>query len=251
MPKRYFIELSYNGKPFHGWQIQENAITVQEVLNKALMTILREDINVVGAGRTDTGVHASYFMAHFDLTAKINDIPLLINKLNKVLPREIAVHDIKNVKDDAHTRFNALSRTYEYHITTVKNPFLHDFAWYYKIPLNVDKMNRAAKILFDFEDFTSFSKTGTQVATNNCKILFAEWNKRDEILVFKIKADRFLRNMVRAIVGTLVEVGQEKISIEDFRKIVELRDRGKAGFSVPPQGLFLTDIEYPKSLFEV
>jgi tRNA pseudouridine38-40 synthase len=249
MPKRYFIELSYNGKPFHGWQIQDNAVTVQELINQALSTILREEINVVGAGRTDTGVHASHFMAHFDLSSMIDDIPLAINKLNKFLPKDIAIHDIKTVRNDANARFDALSRTYEYRIVTSKNPFLYNFAWFYKVPLNIDKMNKAAEALFNYEDFTSFSKTGTQVATNNCKIYFAEWIESLDLLIFKIKADRFLRNMVRAIVGTLIEVGLEKITIKDFCNIIEQKDRGKAGFSVPPQGLFLTDIEYPEDIF--
>ena len=246
---RYFIELSYNGKPFHGWQIQDNAITVQEVLNKALTTILRENINVVGAGRTDTGVHASFFMAHFELENQISDIPLAVNKLNKFLPKDIAVYNIRRVNNEAHTRFDAISRTYEYRITTNKNPFLTDFAWYFKVPLNVDKMNEAAKILFDFSDFTSFSKTGTQVATNNCKIYFAEWQISEYLLVFRIRADRFLRNMVRAIVGTLIDVGLGKIDKKGFKKLIEQKDRSQAGFSVPAHGLFLTEIEYPKSLF--
>jgi len=249
MNYRYFIELGYNGKPFHGWQIQDNALTVQEVLNDSLTTILREKINVVGAGRTDTGVHASYFMAHFDLGVAINDIELVINKLNKFLPREIVVYDMKRVKNDAHTRFNALSRTYEYRINSIKNPFLTDFAWYYKVPLNIGKMNEAAELLFEFEDFTSFSKTGTQVATNNCKVTSAKWFINNDLIIFKIRADRFLRNMVRAIVGTLIDVGLEKIKKEDFRRIIELKDRNHAGLSVPAHGLYLTDIEYPKDLF--
>lgn len=249
MAQRYFIELSYNGKPFHGWQIQNNAITVQETLNNGLMTIFREDINVVGAGRTDTGVHASYFVAHFDLSKAINDIPLVINKLNKILPKEIAIHSIKKVKKDAHSRFGALSRTYEYRITKNKDPFLTDFAWHYKIDLNVEKMNQAAKTLFDYIDFTSFSKSGTQVTTNDCKIMFAEWEINSGLLVFTVKADRFLRNMVRAIVGTLVDVGQNKIDIDGFKQIIEQKNRSSAGFSVPAHGLFLTHIEYSNDLF--
>lgn len=246
---RYFIELAYNGTPFHGWQIQPNAITVQELINNALITIFREEINVVGAGRTDTGVHASYYVAHMDLNKKINDIPLAINKLNKLLPKEIAIFQIVAVNQEVHARFDAISRSYEYHINPIKNPFLIDFAWHFKMSLDIDLMNQAAKLLLNFSDFTSFSKTGTQVATNNCKVTKAEWKLEKGILKFYISADRFLRNMVRAIVGTLVDVGLGKLSIDDFIKIVESKNRSKAGFSVPPQGLYLTQIEYPKQIF--
>lgn len=249
MAIRYFIELAYKGTPFHGWQIQPNAITVQELLNKALITIFREEINVVGAGRTDTGVHASYFIAHMDLEKPINDIPLAINKLNKILPKEIAIFKIEKVRPEAHARFDATSRSYEYHINPTKNPFLIDFAWHFKMPLDIDLMNKAAKLLLNFTDFTSFSKTGTQVATNNCLITKAEWKLEQGILKFYISADRFLRNMVRAIVGTLVDIGLGKLTIDNFIKIVESKNRSKAGFSVPPQGLYLTQIEYPKEIF--
>jgi tRNA pseudouridine38-40 synthase len=244
MAYRYFIQLSYCGKAYHGWQIQPNALSVQEVLNDKLSLILREPINVVGAGRTDTGVHAEYFISHFDISYLISNINLILNGLNKMLPGDIAVQDIFQVDNEANARFSALSRTYEYRIIQQKNPFLKDYAWYYKIPLNICKMNLAAKILSEYKDFTSFSKVGTQVATNNCKIFFAEWIEMDKLLVFRIKADRFLRNMVRAIVGTLIEIGTEKIDLISFRKIIESRDRCGAGFSVPAQGLFLTGIEY-------
>lgn len=247
---RYFIELAYNGKPFHGWQIQNNAITVQEVLNNALSTILRRSINVVGAGRTDTGVHASFFVAHFEIDYAINNIKLIINKLNKFLPKEIAIYKIKKVQADAHSRFNAISRSYQYKIHSVKNPFLQDFSWYYKIPLNIDDMNAAAQILFEYTDFTSFSKTGTQVATNNCKIMFAKWESYANTYIFTITADRFLRNMVRAIVGSLIDVGIGKNSISGFREIIESKNRSNAGVSVPACGLFLTDIEYNSSIYE-
>jgi tRNA pseudouridine38-40 synthase len=245
MAYRYFIRLSYCGKAYHGWQIQPNAVSVQEVLNGKLSLILREPINVVGAGRTDTGVHAEYFMAHFDLSYLISDINLILNGLNKMLPFDIAIQEIFRVDNEANARFTALSRTYEYRIIQQKNPFLKDYAWYYKVPLNISKMNLAAKILLEYKDFTSFSKLGTQVATNDCKIFFAEWIEVGKTLVFKIKADRFLRNMVRAIVGTLIEIGTEKIDLAHFRAIIEKKDRCGAGFSVPAQGLFLTDIEYP------
>jgi tRNA pseudouridine38-40 synthase len=245
MSFRYFVKLSYNGKAYCGWQIQPNGITVQEVLNQKLSIILRETINLVGAGRTDTGVHAEFFMAHFDLSYSIADKDLIVNGLNKMLPYDIAIYEIFEVDKDFHARFSATARTYEYRIIQHKNPFLIDFAWYNRQALNIEKMNLAAEILFQYTDFTSFSKLGTQVATNNCKIMLAEWSFKGNILIFKIKADRFLRNMVRAIVGTLIEVGREKISIEEFRQIIEKKDRCSAGFSAPAQGLFLTHIEYP------
>jgi tRNA pseudouridine38-40 synthase len=245
MAFRYFIQLSYNGKAYHGWQIQDNAISVQEVLNNKLSSIFREPINVVGAGRTDTGVHAEYYIAHFDIIEPIVDKNLVLNGLNKMLPSDIAIHDIFQVDNQFNARFSALSRTYEYRITKTKNPFLTDFAWHYKVPLDIEKMNRAAKLLYEFTDFTSFSKLGTQVATNNCKIYLAEWIESSNMLIFRIKADRFLRNMVRAIVGTLVEVGRGKIDLDDFKNIIQKKDRCSAGFSVPAHGLFITNIEYP------
>ena len=246
MPKRYFIQLSYKGKAYHGWQIQENALSVQQVLNDKLTMLLRQPINLVGAGRTDTGVHAEFYMAHFDLEYPISDKDLILNGLNKMLPSDIAAYNIYLVNNELNARFSAVSRTYEYRIVRKKSPFLTDFAWLYKLPLDVEKMNRAAEILYEYSDFTSFSKLGTQVATNNCKIYTAKWVEFDHMLIFKIKADRFLRNMVRAIVGTLLEVGRRKIDISEFRKIIEHKDRCKAGFSVPPHGLFLTEIVYPK-----
>ncbi|MBN2757669.1 MAG: tRNA pseudouridine(38-40) synthase TruA [Bacteroidales bacterium] len=245
---RYFIQLSYNGTEYHGWQIQNNAKSVQQVLNEKLSIILQEEINVVGAGRTDTGVHAEFYMAHFEVIKRIEDFDLFLDKINKILQKDIAVQKIYNVDINANSRFDAVSRTYEYRITKVKNPFLINFAWYNRTNFDIDLMNKAAKILFDYTDFTSFSKTGTQVKTNNCKIYFAEWNKIGNMLIFKIKADRFLRNMVRAIVGTLIEVGLGKIKLEDFRKIIESKNRSNAGLSVPAHGLFLTEIEYPKNI---
>jgi tRNA pseudouridine38-40 synthase len=245
MSYRYFIQISYNGKAYHGWQVQDNATSVQEVLNKKLSIILRENIHVVGAGRTDTGVHAEFYMAHFDISTQIEDPKLVLNGLNKMLPTDIAVHQLIPVEDRFNARFSAISRTYEYRMIKQKNPFLSDFAWYYKLSLDIEKMNLAAKVLFDYRDFTSFSKLGTQVATNNCIIYSAEWTDLGHMLQFRVKADRFLRNMVRAIVGTLIEVGRGKISIEQFREIIEKKDRCSAGFSVPAHGLFLTGIEYP------
>lgn len=250
MKNRYFIQLSYNGEKYHGWQLQDNSITVQQVLNEAISLLLDCEISVTGAGRTDTGVHAKDFYAHFDYT-KINNeqVKQLIFKLNKLLPNDISIKEIIPVRNDANARFDAISRTYKYYITTKKNPFYDSFSYYWSGSLNVDKMNEAAKILFDYSDFTSFSKTGTQVKTNNCKIYFAMWEQKDEMLVFTIKADRFLRNMVRAIVGTLLDVGRGKIGIQEFINIIENKNRSGAGYSVPAKGLFLSKIDYPDYIF--
>lgn len=245
MPQRYFLQLSYKGTRFHGWQVQPNAVSVQEVMENALSTLLREKIDVVGAGRTDTGVHARYFILHFNLE---NDFPEnydLVYKLNSFLPDDISVQAVWPVNYEAHARFSALSRTYHYFISTQKDPFSTELSYYYSLPLDVDKMNQAARILFDYEDFTSFSRLHTDVKTNNCKIMQAEWKTEGTQLVFVVKADRFLRNMVRAIVGTLLEVGKGKLDVEEFRQIIEKKDRGAAGASAPAQGLFLAHIEYP------
>ncbi len=246
MPQRYFIKCSYNGTNYHGWQIQPNAISVQEVLEEALTTILREKISVMGAGRTDTGVHASFFILHFESVVSEIDSDKMVYKLNSFLPQDIAVQKIWKVDDETHARFSALSRTYKYFISTEKNPFRTETTYKYLKPLDIDKMNEAAKILFDYEDFTSFSRLHTDVKTNNCKIFQAEWKQENHQLIFTIKADRFLRNMVRAIVGTLLEVGLGKLSVDEFKKTVESKNRGAAGASAPAQGLFLVDIEYPE-----
>jgi tRNA pseudouridine38-40 synthase len=248
MTKRYFIELSYLGTHYHGWQIQPNAITVQEKLNEVLQMLFRTDIMVTGCGRTDTGVHAKQFFAHIDLDMETISFPAeqLVYKLNSILPFDIAVHRIIEVGKDAHARFDANSRTYEYHLGMNKNPFHKDL--YYHSPyqnLNFDLMNEAAQILFEYNDFECFSKSNTDVATFNCKIMKAEWMKKDEFWVFTIQADRFLRNMVRAIVGTLIEVGRGQMSLSELRKVIESKNRSNAGWSVPGKGLFLTRIEYP------
>lgn len=248
---RYFIRLSYDGKNYHGWQIQPGAITVQEVLNKALSTLLREDIEVVGAGRTDAGVNASMMIAHFDTNVEFcgddddkKSLFQLRYRLNKLLPPDIAIHDIYPVAEDAHARFSATSRTYHYYITTEKSPF-EPYAYRFPQPLDFDKMNEACKVLFDYIDFTSFSKLHTDVKTNNCKIMYAKWEQVSPIKwQFTITADRFLRNMVRAIVGTLIDVGRGAITIDDFRKIIEKKDRCSAGTSVPGNALFLCKVEY-------
>ncbi|MCY1718725.1 tRNA pseudouridine(38-40) synthase TruA [Prolixibacteraceae bacterium Z1-6] len=246
MPHRYFLQLSYKGTNYHGWQIQPNAISVQEVMEDALSKILREKIAVVGAGRTDTGVHASFFVLHFDTEKKIPAHLDIVYKLNSFLPSDIAVQKVCGVDNELHARFSATSRTYHYFITTEKNPFITETSHKYLKPLDVAKMNKAAQILFDYEDFTSFSRLHTDVKTNNCHIMQAEWKVEEKRLVFVIKADRFLRNMVRAVVGTLLEVGKGKLSLNGFRDIVENKDRGAAGASAPAQGLFLVDIEYPE-----
>ena len=246
MLQRYFLQMSYKGTNYHGWQVQPNAVSVQEVMEKALSLILREEISVVGAGRTDTGVHASFFVLHFDLeNEKWCDENNLVHKLNRFLPSDIAVQRIWKVDSDDHARFSAVSRTYRYYITTVKNSFRTETSYYYPGKLDVEKMNRAASVLTGYDDFTSFSRLHTDVKTNRCKIIQAEWTTKGTQLIFTIQADRFLRNMVRAIVGTLLEIGRGKLTIDDFREIIERKDRGAAGASAPAQGLFLVDITYP------
>jgi tRNA pseudouridine38-40 synthase len=250
MKYRYFIKLSYKGTHFHGWQIQPNAISVQEVLTKAFCTILRENIEITGAGRTDTGVHAINFIAHFDSEkSNLNNDEKFLFKLNSLLPREIAVHNVSKVKQDAHARFDAISRTYHYHIHTQKDPFLLESSSFMPYDFDINAMNRAAKLLFNFTDFTSFSKLHTDVKTNNCKITEAFWTVADHRLKFTVSADRFLRNMVRAIVGTLIEIGKGKLTINDFITIIESKNRSNAGVSVPAQGLFLVNIKYPSSIY--
>ena len=245
---RYFIQLAYSGTNYHGWQIQPNAKTVQEELNKAISLLSREAVNLVGAGRTDTGVHASFFVAHFELKNKLVNTDKFCFKLNSFLPGDIRVDQIFDVKNDMHARFSAISRTYHYYFTNKKEPFNNDFTAFIPFELNIEKMNEAANILFEYTDFTSFSKLHTDVKTNNCKIMKAEWRAEEGRIVFEIKADRFLRNMVRAIVGTMVEVGRGKLTVVEFQKIIESKDRSKAGASAKAQGLFLTNIEYPKPI---
>ncbi|HBX52490.1 MAG TPA: tRNA pseudouridine(38-40) synthase TruA [Bacteroidales bacterium] len=249
MKTRYFIELSYLGKNYHGWQLQKNAVTIQGTLDKVLSLLLNSEMETIGAGRTDTGVHAKYFVAHFDSEVEF-DLLQLCFKLNSFLPKDISVKTIFPVPSEAHSRFDAISRTYQYFLCTEKNPFMLDFAAYFFHPLDIGLMNSAAMILFEYSDFTSFSKLHSDTKTNNCKIMKAVWEEQEKgVFVFTIQADRFLRNMVRAIVGTLLDVGHKKISLNDFRKIIEDKNRCNAGQSVPPQGLFLTDIEYPDGMY--
>ena len=255
---RFFITLSYDGTRYHGWQIQPNGDSIQQRLQEALSTLLRQPIEVVGAGRTDTGVHARMMVAHFtisqfdDLT--ISQFDNLAYKLNKLLPQDIAVQDIRQVPDDMHARFSATSRTYHYFIHTRKDPFLQAYSWHVPYKLDFEKMNEAAKVLLEYKDFTSFSKVNTDTKTNLCDITEAYWSPIEIangtslnskcLWRFTITANRFLRNMVRAIVGTLVEVGRGRITIDDMRRIIEARDRCQAGESVPAKGLFLVDIKY-------
>ncbi|MGC4130087.1 MAG: tRNA pseudouridine(38-40) synthase TruA [Bergeyella sp.] len=240
---RYFIEFSYNGKNYFGYQIQRRENSVQQELEKALSTILREEIKTTGAGRTDTGVHAKKMFAHFD-TEQILDENLPY-RLNSFLPADIAVKRIFKVKDDFHARFDATFRTYEYYISLEKNPFTENFAWQFRKPdFNLEKMNEACKILFEYEDFGSFAKVGGDNKTNLCKIYKAEWEQNGTELKFTISANRFLRNMVRAIVGTMVEIGSGKIRPEDLRKIIVDQNRNSAGSSAPAHGLFLVDVGY-------
>ena len=246
---RYFIYLAYDGTNYHGWQIQPGHITVQEEFNKALSTFLRADIQVMGAGRTDTGVHASKMIAHFDSECEL-DTDTVTTKLNRMLPRDISVYEVRRVKPEVHARFDAISRTYKYYVTTIKYPFNRFYACRPFFSLDFEKMNEAAATLFDYTDFTSFSKLHTDVKTNNCKIMHAEWTRQDEYTwVFTVKADRFLRNMVRAIVGTLFEVGRGVITVDGFREVIERKDRCEAGHSVDAKGLFLVDVEYRDDIF--
>ena len=249
--QRYFIYLAYDGTNYHGWQIQPNGSSVQECLMKALSTFLRRDVEVIGAGRTDAGVHASLMVAHFD-HEDVLDTVTVADKLNRLLPPDISVYRVRQVKPDAHARFDATARTYKYYVTTRKDPFNRHYAWRLFNSLDFEKMNEAARVLFDYTDFTSFSKLHTDVKTNNCRIMHAEWTQVSGTeWVFTIKADRFLRNMVRAVVGTLVEVGRGKMTVDEFRKVIEDKDRCSAGSSVPGHALFLVDVGYPEELFIV
>lgn len=243
--RRFLLRLAYNGKNYHGWQIQENAHSVQAEITNKLSVLLKEEIMVTGCGRTDTGVHASEFYAHFDVSDMKWESKDLVYKLNSFLPGDIVIYSIRETHNVFNSRFDAISRTYGYYISRIKDPFRIGTSYYLNVDLNVEEMNKACAYLLDYEDFTSFSKLHTQTATNNCNISFAQFENHNNLLVFKITADRFLRNMVRAIVGTLLEVGRGKISSEDIKGIIEAKDRGLAGFSVPAHGLFLEKVEYP------
>ena len=240
--QRYFIEISYNGGAYHGWQIQENALSIQEVLNYALQTVLRFPVETTGSGRTDTGVHAIQQFVHFD-----SDVELsykTIQSLNAILPHEIAVKGIYKVKSDANARYHAISRTYQYFIHFNKNPFLNDFSYQALLVPNLELMNEACEILKTYSNFEAFSKNNTQIKTHICIIQRAIWTKTENGIMFEITADRFLRNMVRAIVGTMLQIGNGTTDFQSFKKIIENKSRAAAGFSVPACGLFLTKVHY-------
>lgn len=246
---RYFIQFSYHGKRYHGFQIQPNAITVQEVLQNALSLILKEVVQISAAGRTDAGVHAKVMVAHFDCGSVLESAPL-VYRLNAFLPSDLAVQDVFPVPDSAHARFDALERTYEYWITDKKDPFLFHGAHYVKYPLNIALMNKAASILVGEKDFECFSKSNTDVKTYRCDLRSAIWTADNGKLVFTIRSDRFLRNMVRAVVGTLINVGLGKTPLEEISAILESKDRSRAGVSVPAKGLYLTAIKYPDNIID-
>lgn len=251
---RYFIQLSYDGTGYHGWQVQPNGVSVQEVLQKALSTLLRQPTEVTGAGRTDAGVHASMMVAHFDWPAAhegegCEEMPLdctqLTYKLNRLLPPDVAVQAVRPVGPEMHARFSATRRTYHYYIHMRKDPFLRGYSWQVNVPLDFALMNEAAQVLLEYSDFTSFSKTGTDVKTNICQLTEARWEQlKPGEWRFTVSANRFLRNMVRAIVGTLVEVGRHRMTISQMRHAIEAKDRQRAGESVPGHALYLTNIEY-------
>lgn len=241
---RYFITFSYDGTAYHGWQIQPHSVTVQEELQKALSTLMRKPMEVVGAGRTDTGVHARKMIAHFDHD-EVLDCHQLVYKLNKLLPRDIAVQHVEPVADDMHARFSAKSRTYHYYVHLDKNPFLRSYSWQVYGNPDFELMNRAARVMMEYKDFTSFSKVNTDTKTNDCTITEARWDRvGEDQWRFTVTANRFLRNMVRAIVGTLMEVGRGRMTIEQLRSVIEAKDRCRAGDSVPGNALFLVEVLY-------
>ena len=250
MKTRYFIFVSYKGTSYHGWQLQPNSITVQKILENALSVILCEGISTTGAGRTDTGVHALFFCAHFDsLSPDLSDQESMVFRLNRFLPVDISVINIKKVLPDANARYSAISRTYKYYISRKKDPFFDSSSWFLYGQIDIGAMNQACRLLLKHSDFTSFSKLHSGSKTNICKIYNAQWEDTDNRLVFTITADRFLRNMVRAIVGTLVEIGFGKINLQEFEEVILAGDRCRAGTSAPAKGLFLTDIEYPVEIY--
>lgn len=263
--ERYFIEIAFKGTNYHGWQIQKNALSVQEVLDKAISTVFREDVSTLGCGRTDAGVHAKQLFAHFDVLIKKEEqngsnstltnladrkTQQYLRGINALLPSDIAAKALFKVKIDAHARFDAISRSYEYHIHFGKDPFLTEYSWQVRDDLDIEKMNEAALIMMEYEDFSCFSKSNTQVFTNNCTITFAQWRRlEDGRLIFEIRANRFLRNMVRAIVGTLIEIGKGNQKIDYIREVLLSKNRSIAGVSVPACGLYLTKVVYPDGIF--
>ena len=245
---RYFFEITYDGTKYNGWQNQANALGVQQVVEETLSKLLHEKISIVGSGRTDTGVHCIQQFFHADIQMKMERQEFL-QRLNSFLPKDIAIRDILPVKPEAHARYNARERAYEYHITTRKNPLLVGRAFYFFKKCDISLMNEAAALLVGEHDFTSFSKVKTDVNHFVCTIKKAHWIKQGDLMIFSISANRFLRGMVRAIVGTLLDVGSQKISIKEFQSIIKSKDRKKAGMNVPPEGLYLTQVKYPKNIF--
>jgi len=245
---RYFFEVTYDGSSYNGWQNQANALGVQQVIEDTLSKLLRDKISIVGSGRTDTGVHCVQQFFHADIRTEIKRHDFL-QRLNSFLPKDIAIRNLLPVKSDAHARYDGRERAYEYHITTRKNPLLVGRAFYFFKKCDISLMNEAAELLVGEHDFTSFSKVKTDVNHFVCTIKIAHWRKKDDLLIFNISANRFLRGMVRAIVGTLLDVGTQKISIKEFQSIIKSKDRKKAGMNVPPEGLYLTEVKYPKNIF--
>ncbi len=246
---RYFFEISYNGTHYHGWQNQKNAVGVQQVVEEALSKLLREDISIVGSGRTDTGVHCIQQFFHADIEKVVNQNDL-VHRLNAFLPKDIAIRNIFPVRDEAHARYDAYERSYQYKITRVKDPLLVGYAYYFFRDLDIPTMERASSLLIGEHDFECFSKVKTDVNHFICNIKEASWNQKGDVLVFSITANRFLRGMVRAVVGTLLDVGNGKLTVKQFQEVLKSKDRKKAGMNAPPEGLYLTQVKYHKSLFK-
>jgi tRNA pseudouridine38-40 synthase len=246
---RYFFEISYNGTHYHGWQNQKNAVGVQQVVEEALSKLLREEISIVGSGRTDTGVHCVQQFFHADIEKEFNAKDL-VHRLNAFLPKDIAIRNIFPVRHEAHARYDAYERSYQYKITRVKDPLLVGYAYYFFRELDVPTMERASALLLGEHDFECFSKVKTDVNHFICNIKEASWNQKGDVLVFTVTANRFLRGMVRAIVGTLLDVGNGKLTIRQFQEILKSKDRKKAGMNAPPEGLYLTQVKYHKSVFK-
>ena len=245
------MELQYEGGAYFGWQRQKGQVSVQQTIEQALTTLLRREIEITGAGRTDTGVSACYYVAHFDVEERLEDPEQVVYKLNRILPRDIAIHTLTEVSEEAHARFSAVEREYRYYIEPRKNPFTIGQTWQYAVQLDIERMNRAAEVLLQVEDFTTFAKLNSNNKTNICHLKVARWEvETDGTLRFTIRGDRFLRNMVRSIVGTLVDVGRGRYSVEDFREIVLSRDLSRASGGAPAEGLYLSDVSYPMELFE-
>lgn len=249
MIRRYFISLSYNGKNYCGWQIQPNAISVQQTLQEAMSTLMRQELTIVGAGRTDSGVHAREMIAHFDWDESDFDANELCMKLNRLLPKDISIHSIKEVGTNAHARFSAISRTYSYCITPIKDPFLNELKYHISFDPDITMMNHLCMILKETDDFTSFSKLHTNVKTNICNVKHAHWDRKGDDFIFTIQADRFLRNMVRSIVGTLLQAGRGRLNEVGFRQIIDVKNRSAAGESAPAHALFLEQVEYPQDIW--